>query len=112
MNIALNKKYAIFKALLDKLNLLQPTYSIINNIDTPIRLAKILQYPLIAKPAKGSKKILHNDIELVEYLKTNAIVSETHPLLLEHLNKNPRDKPRGRQAQSVRSLLSNLIKPM
>lgn len=76
MNVALSKKYELsntsqakdmhahhfvikktedikyFKAILDKLNLLQRAYAIIDNIDKPIRLAKILKYPLIERPTK------------------------------------------------------------
>lgn len=73
--------------MLDILDLLEIPYAVIHNIEEPIRLAKVLQYPLIVKASRFTKKtfpkIVHNDTDLIEHLQSGLYVSETYPLVLQ-----------------------------
>lgn len=75
-------------ALKNELELLEIPYAIISDPEEPIRLSKVLQYPLKAKPAITFDKlenheVLHTADELVTYLnRKNVIVSDCYPLIL------------------------------
>ena len=82
-------KYIDVVALKNALELLEIPYAIISNPEEPIRLSKVLRYPLKAKLAVTFDKleeheILHTADELVTYLnRKDVIVSDIRPLVLE-----------------------------
>ena len=82
-------KYIDVAALKNELELLEIAYAIISNPEEPIRLSKVLQYPLKAKPAITFNKLEEHEIlytadELVAYLnREDVIVSDIQPLVLE-----------------------------
>jgi carbamoyl-phosphate synthase large subunit len=76
-----------FHQLVDKLDLLQPLGGTVRNIEEGLRLAKVLAYPLLARPSYvlggRAMTIIHNEQQFTQYLKGPIDISPQAPLLLD-----------------------------
>lgn len=76
-----------FHQLVDKLDLLQPLGGTVRNVEEGLRLAKVLAYPLLARPSYvlggRAMTIIHNEQQFTQYLKGPIDISPQSPLLLD-----------------------------
>jgi carbamoyl-phosphate synthase large subunit len=77
-----------FHALVQQLDLQQPSSGIVRTVEEGLRLAKVFAYPLIVRPSYvlggRAMKVVFSEKELTRYMLHDVIVSPQQPLLLDH----------------------------
>ncbi len=76
-----------FKLLIDKLNLKQPSNSIVTNFNEAKHSAEEIGYPLVVRPSYvlggRAMEIVVNESDLAKYMKEAVTVSNDSPILLD-----------------------------
>ncbi|PKM56257.1 MAG: carbamoyl-phosphate synthase large subunit [Firmicutes bacterium HGW-Firmicutes-5] len=76
-----------FERLLRELDIPQPMGKAVTNIDEAITTARGIGYPVLVRPSYviggRAMMIVHNDIELMSYVKEAASLSEDQPILID-----------------------------
>ena len=76
-----------FKALLKKLNLIQPPNGTANSIETAMRIANEISYPVMVRPSYvlggRAMKIIYDEESLKEFVHQAIEASPEHPILID-----------------------------
>jgi carbamoyl-phosphate synthase large subunit len=85
-NVDLAEDRSKFSALLDQLEISQPSWSKLQSIDDAKRSAQKIGYPVIVRPSyvlSGSAmRVAYNEVSLVNFLNLAAKVSPDHPVVI------------------------------
>ncbi|EPR42829.1 Carbamoyl-phosphate synthase large subunit glutamine-dependent [Desulfovibrio sp. X2] len=81
-----------FKALLEKLELLQPANGIAKSLDEALAIARGIGYPVVVRPSYvlggRAMEIVYDDAELENYFRENVVASPEHPILVDKFLEN------------------------
>ena len=76
-----------FKAMIDKLNLLQPPNITVRSTDEAIEAAEDIGYPLVVRPSYvlggRAMEIVYREEELLRYMREAVVASDDSPVLLD-----------------------------
>jgi len=85
-NIDLAEDRSKFSALLDELNILQPSWSKLTSIASAKRFADKIGYPVLVRPSyvlSGSAmRVAYDEVSLENFLKLAALVSRDQPVVI------------------------------
>ena len=86
-SIEISEDRKLFKEVIEKLKLKQPENTTVSKKSDAIKAAESLSFPIIARPSfvlgGSSMEIIHDPLQLKEYLQTNIDVSDKAPLLFD-----------------------------
>ena len=86
-SIEISEDRKLFKDVIEKLKLKQPENTTVSKKSDAIKAAESLRFPIIARPSfvlgGSSMEIIHDPLQLKEYLQTNIDVSDKAPLLFD-----------------------------
>ena len=86
-SIEISEDRKLFKDVIEKLKLKQPENTTVSKKSDAIKAAESLSFPIIARPSfvlgGSSMEIIHDPLQLKEYLQTNIDVSDKAPLLFD-----------------------------
>jgi carbamoyl-phosphate synthase large subunit len=81
-----------FDRLLTRLDLLRPRNGLARNSAQALRIADRIGYPVLVRPSYvlggRAMKVIHDEVEMVEYLSRNREYFREHPLLIDEFIEN------------------------